>query len=849
MTDTDEIITAADVPGVRNDTRLRVYWTHGEGAAKIRWGMPGDFNRCVRELRKYAKGGAAFDPKGLCAEYHHEAIGVWPGREHGHMATMPVAALDTVWDPQAVLVRLSTWAGGDLSRYAQAFVARRTDTDGVDGFAYPVADVIDGRLVMVPQAVFTAAANINADRDLCPADRVWLQAMLSGIHYHVAMNLGDLSVVAPWDTPDDPLVAAVRTGWTVPLAPRDRPWDAGEATARVKAWAGGDMRKYARAFLVKTGDGTKQGDYKFPIADVIDGELRVVPRGVFAAAGVLSGQHGNKPDIGSGDTQRLRAVVLRLYERMASEFKDDSIKAPWLGRGPSAAADGVTVAADWYLNPDQQTPAPGATPMFVVPDNPMPAPDGQPQYTTPDDMNVPISDDGVGDVAPVSGPGAGLGMPGGMTTEPTEHFHALMIVEGLSTGKRTFYDLTWRDPPFAFRWQDEEPVGGGHAGAVRTGNVTRVQKIGDEIHGWGVLDLDQDNGLEYGRRLCAGFAPEVSIGLDEGKVVTEVVYPQGADMMTPGVQPDEVIFRGGRIMELTALNTQAQAEAKCVALPALYQALAERGVCVASAAELGTPIPATGDDEGGVLGPDETLIAAAHTVVIPDAPPEHWFAEPTDVPQHGSLTITDEGRVYGWLAPAGVRHRAFPDRPVMAPMGNVDYHQRFLSKETIVAGGGRVVAGPITMNCGHASPFSTDYEARAEHYDNSCAVFARVNIGERPGAGVWVAGALMPGVTPDQIVRAMMCQLSGDWQPHPDRRGWKEFVAALLVPVPGFPMGRSQASVTVDKDGSLIASAVPVRWAPTTVPGPDLSAVWARLERQMDWDAEARFAAAAARFG
>ncbi len=53
--------------------RLRVYWTKGAGAAKIQWGQPGDFDRCVVELGKYVK-----DPKGLCANYHHEALGIWP---------------------------------------------------------------------------------------------------------------------------------------------------------------------------------------------------------------------------------------------------------------------------------------------------------------------------------------------------------------------------------------------------------------------------------------------------------------------------------------------------------------------------------------------------------------------------------------------------------------------------------------------------------------------------------------------------------------------------------------------------------------------------------------------------
>lgn len=52
---------------------LRQFWTVGTGAVKIRWGQPGDFDRCVSHMRKYVR-----DPEGLCAEYHHAALGYWP---------------------------------------------------------------------------------------------------------------------------------------------------------------------------------------------------------------------------------------------------------------------------------------------------------------------------------------------------------------------------------------------------------------------------------------------------------------------------------------------------------------------------------------------------------------------------------------------------------------------------------------------------------------------------------------------------------------------------------------------------------------------------------------------------
>lgn len=59
--------------------RLRNYWTRGAGAAKIRWGAPGDFNRCRTQLRKYIANPAHL--AGTCANLHFVALGVWPGRE------------------------------------------------------------------------------------------------------------------------------------------------------------------------------------------------------------------------------------------------------------------------------------------------------------------------------------------------------------------------------------------------------------------------------------------------------------------------------------------------------------------------------------------------------------------------------------------------------------------------------------------------------------------------------------------------------------------------------------------------------------------------------------------------
>lgn len=71
--------------------RLLQYWAEGPGAIKIKWGVPGDFDRCTRHIQEaVTKGGHAPLPdneiNGLCARLHHRATGAWPGHAPGEQA-------------------------------------------------------------------------------------------------------------------------------------------------------------------------------------------------------------------------------------------------------------------------------------------------------------------------------------------------------------------------------------------------------------------------------------------------------------------------------------------------------------------------------------------------------------------------------------------------------------------------------------------------------------------------------------------------------------------------------------------------------------------------------------------
>jgi hypothetical protein len=111
----------------------------------------------------------------------------------------------------------------------------------------------------------------------------------------------------------------------LPLADRDREWDGDAAESRVRKWAGaedGPNEKYRDAFVWYDSEKKDNfGAYKLQIADVIDGRLRAVPRGVMAAAAVMQGSRGGV-DLPPGDVERVKSPLAKYYAKM-----DDT--APW----------------------------------------------------------------------------------------------------------------------------------------------------------------------------------------------------------------------------------------------------------------------------------------------------------------------------------------------------------------------------------------------------------------------------------------------------------------------------------------------------------------------------------------
>jgi uncharacterized protein len=123
------------------------------------------------------------------------------------------------------------------------------------------------------------------------------------------------------------------------LAPRSRSWDACRAEAAIRMKTGatrGPNAAYASCFL-RHGEEDDFGSYELLYCDVIDGQIRAVPRAIFAAAGVLNGVRGGA-SMPQSDQDEIKKVIAGWYQRMSRQFKDASIVVPWAARERSHAS-------------------------------------------------------------------------------------------------------------------------------------------------------------------------------------------------------------------------------------------------------------------------------------------------------------------------------------------------------------------------------------------------------------------------------------------------------------------------------------------------------------------------------
>lgn len=407
------------------------------------------------------------------------------------------------------------------------------------------------------------------------------------------------------------------------------------------------------------------------------------------------------------------------------------------------------------------------------------------------------------------------------SAEPSGRWEGVIAREGEQTGDGRLIEdgaLRWDDLPIPLRVAFKDV--GGHDGAEVCGRIETVERRdGGDIYATGTFDLGSAVGTEAYRQVSEQMSNGISIDTDDVafRIMAKADLPEGSepDPDSPDEAPDEPETETdseGRIKvaamsssdEVTVIESARLRAATLVAVPAfatarIYaaeqvssdQSPPERDENVASGAK-----PSSSADSRPASSRD-ALTAAA----IPTAPPEAWFKDPA-LTGPTALVIEEDGRVYGHIAAWGTCHIGQIGKCVEPPTSPSNYAY-FRTGALQTAEGTSVAVGHLTMDTGHAGARDSANQAAA-HYDNTGLVFADVAAGE-DAYGIWVAGSLRAGITPDQVRVARSAPISGDWR---TIRGSLELVGALAVNVPGFPVPRPQGLLASGEVKSLMASGV-----------------------------------------
>lgn len=308
------------------------------------------------------------------------------------------------------------------------------------------------------------------------------------------------------------------------------------------------------------------------------------------------------------------------------------------------------------------------------------------------------------------------------TREP--EWEALLIVEGKPTDDgRVFADLTWRPPPFAAEWTDEE--GYAHDGAERFGTVTEVERRENgEIWARGVY-IDSETAAEVrrlvdqGEDVMAAGWPSVQIGgpdkAEQGSEDGEIVPAEEIEVLPDG---SIMLHMTGKIVGFALVPIQAQ--------------------------------------EGTVFRNLQPALPVA--AAIPVNPPDEWF-EPPNLSGPTPLTITDEGQVFGHFALWDGSDACYRGKSgcLRAPRAKDKTYSSFRVGYVVADSGERIPTGSLVLTGGHRSLQAI----AAGHADTRTGV-ADVVVGEDRW-GPWVAGALRPTTTPEEIRVMRGSALSGEW--------------------------------------------------------------------------------------
>jgi hypothetical protein len=286
-------------------------------------------------------------------------------------------------------------------------------------------------------------------------------------------------------------------------------------------------------------------------------------------------------------------------------------------------------------------------------------------------------------------------------------------------------------------------------------------------------------GQEAERLVRGGFIRGVSADLDQFEGDEEV--PEVKEGSDTKVESGKIKIKKARVMAVTLVPKPAFQECS-----------------IQLADELGGEEEEVNIPDGvyveGVNPLDASALVACGMIAgaIPVNPPKEWFNNPK-LSGATPLTVDDDGRVFGHIAAWHVDHigMSMGTKPPRSRSGYAYFHTGVVRTDD----GTDVPVGQLTLAGGHASLEASASEA-VRHYDDTASAIADVHAGE-DAYGIWVAGSVRPGSTPEQIRALRASAPSGDWRPI---KNSLELVAVCQVNVPGFPIARARVA-----SGSVMA--------------------------------------------
>ena len=349
----------------------------------------------------------------------------------------------------------------------------------------------------------------------------------------------------------------------------------------------------------------------------------------------------------------------------------------------------------------------------------------------------------------------------------------LVIPEQLESGDGRKFEkgaIDMRELPLPLLWQIK--TADGHMGSVVVGRIDRMERTEMGIgNAYGVFDTGEF-GREAERLVREGFIRGVSADMDkfEAQEVTDEFENEDGEK----VEKQKLNITQARVMAVTIVPKPAFQECKILIID--EEEKQEENVI---------PDGVYVED----MDPTEAAAIVASGVVagaIPVVPPKSWFENPK-LDKATPLTVDDEGRVYGHIAAWHVDHigMSFGTKPPRSRSKYAYFHTGVVRTDA----GDDMPVGQLTLAGGHASLEASAVEA-ARHYDDTASAIADVHAGE-DAYGIWVAGALRPGTTPEQVRALRASAPSGDWRPV---KGSLELVAVCQVNVPGFPIARARVA-------------------------------------------------------